>query len=84
MAYGKLAVAMGMIALASPVAATQSEPTTEAGAPAAPPEARYCLHVEPITGSRIETIRCETREGWAELEINVDKEWAKEGVKVIG
>ena len=84
MAYGKLAIALGMIALASPVAASRPEPTPGGGAPPAPPEARYCLHVEPITGSRIETIRCETRQGWADMEIDVDQEWAKEGVKVIG
>jgi uncharacterized protein YjhX (UPF0386 family) len=37
----------------------------------------------PITGSRIETIRCETREEWALLEVDLDNEWAKEGVRVI-
>jgi len=40
--------------------------------------------LEPITGTRIESIRCDTREGWALMEIDVDKEWAKEGVRVIG
>ena len=52
-------------------------------APAAPAGARYCLRVEPITGSRIETIRCETREGWAFLDVDVDQEWAKEGIRVL-
>jgi putative hemolysin len=83
MACRKFVVALGMIAAASPVAASQPDPNVEAGAPAASPEARYCLRIEPITGTRIESIRCETREGWAQLEIDVDKEWAKEGVRVI-
>ena len=39
---------------------------------------------EPITGSRIETTRCETRQEWARLEVDLDKEWPKEGVRVIG
>jgi hypothetical protein len=83
MAYKELAVALSMIVATSPVSAAQPEPTGEAGAPAATADARYCLRVEPVIGSRIETIRCETREAWAQLEIDVDKEWAKEGVKVI-
>lgn len=83
MAYKELLVALGMVVANSPVAAAQPEPTREAGAPTAAADARYCLRVEPITGSRIETIHCDTREGWAQLEIDVDKEWAKEGVRVI-
>ncbi len=83
MAYKELAVALGMIVATSPVSAAQPERTVEAGAPAATADARYCLRVEPVIGSRIETIRCETREAWAQLEIDVDKEWAKEGVNVI-
>jgi len=46
-------------------------------------DARYCLRVEPNTGSRIEAIRCETRQEWAELGVDVDKEWAREGVRVV-
>jgi hypothetical protein len=56
------------------------------GAPAAPPggaETRYCLRVDPVIGTRIETIQCRTREDWAELDVNVDKEWAENGVRVI-
>ena len=52
-------------------------------APAAPPEAKYCLRVEPHTGSRLETIECWTREEWAAADVDVDQEWAKEGVRVI-
>lgn len=85
MAYRKLVVALSMIAAASPGLAGQPEPMREEmGAPAASPGARYCLRMEPITGTRIVTIRCETREEWARLEVDLDKEWPKEGVRVIG
>jgi hypothetical protein len=56
------------------------------GAPSAPPggpQTRYCLRVDPIIGSRIETIQCRTREDWWDLGVDVDKEWADNGVRVI-
>jgi len=81
MARKALLVALSMIA--SPVSATQPEPPLETGAPAAAADARYCLRVAPITGSRLEAIVCETRAEWAQLEVDVDKEWAEEGVRVI-
>jgi hypothetical protein len=67
------------------VAALQApvETPVPEGAPPAPPNARYCLRVEPITGTRIETIQCRTREDWASLEVDVDKEWAENGVRVL-
>ncbi|HET9336322.1 MAG TPA: hypothetical protein VFO12_07945 [Sphingomicrobium sp.] len=81
MAHGKWIAAFSLIAAASPLAANQPEPGTVA--PAGGPETRYCMRVEPATGSRIETIECWTRAQWAEQEVDVDKEWAKEGVRVI-
>ena len=54
-----------------------------AGAPAGTATTRYCLRVDPITGSRIETIQCRTREDWAALDVDVDQEWAENGVRVI-
>jgi uncharacterized protein YjhX (UPF0386 family) len=39
--------------------------------------------VDPVTGSRIETIQCRTRDEWADLDVNVDREWALNGVRVI-
>ena len=54
-----------------------------AGAPPGDPGTRYCLRVDPPTGSRIETIQCRTRDEWAELDVNVDQEWADNGVRVI-
>jgi hypothetical protein len=77
MAYTELALALGMIVTASPAAAQPQ------GAPPAPADARYCLRVDPPTGSRIETIRCETREGWAQLDVDVDQEWGQWGVRII-
>jgi hypothetical protein len=71
-----------MVAATTPVAAAEPDMAPGAGAPAAPADARYCLRLEPNTGSRIETIQCETREGWAELGLDLDKEWAEEGVRV--
>jgi len=74
-----------MIALSLIMATSQGpadNPPTLA-APAGGPETRYCLRVDPLPGSHIETVQCKTREEWAELEIDVDQEWAQNGVKVI-
>ena len=78
----KMLIAVSLIAGVSPAAATQTEPG--AGAPPASADARYCLRLEAFTGSRIETVRCKTRQDWAELGVDVDEEWAEEGVRVIG
>ena len=63
--------------------AAQPATAPQTGAPTAPPNARYCLRVDPITGSRMETIRCETRADWAAMDVDVDAEWAKWGVRVV-
>lgn len=83
MAYTALIAALGTIIAASPVSAAQPEDVQATGAPSAPPEARYCLRTEPVTGTRLEDVQCWTRAEWAEQDIDVDKEWAKEGVRVI-
>ena len=83
MACRELVVALSMIAAASPAVAALPQPVREA-APTAGPDARYCLRVEPVTGSRIETIQCNTREEWAQLDVDVDQEWADNGVRVLG
>jgi len=82
MASTALIVAISAI-FASSAATSQPDSSEGAGAPSAPPEARYCLRVEPHTGTRIESVECWTREQWAEAEVDVDKEWSKEGVRVI-
>lgn len=53
-----------------------------AQAPAGTPTTRYCLRVEPITGSHISSIACLTREEWAEGNVDVDKVWAEDGVGI--
>jgi hypothetical protein len=84
MAHRELILALSMIVGISPASATQTDRPREAIAPAAPADARYCLRVEAITGSRMETVRCMTREDWARLEVDVDQEWAENGVRIIG
>jgi hypothetical protein len=70
-------LSIGMAAL------TLTQGTASAGAPAGSPSTRYCLRVDPITGSRLETIQCRTREDWASLDVDVDQEWAENGVRVL-
>jgi len=76
MAY-PLLIALSLAMLQQPATAPQT------AAPAAPPTARYCLRVDPTTGSKMETIRCETRDTWASMDVNVDVEWAAWGVRVV-
>jgi len=83
MAFKQSLIALGMIALASPLSAAIQDPTAT-GAPAGTPSTKYCMHIEAITGSRLELVKCWTREEWAEQEVDVDAEWAKEGVRTIG
>ena len=81
-----MAVNQIFIAL-STVVAFQAPPVSQlpaTPAPAGTETTRYCLRVDPITGSRIETIQCRTREEWAQLEVDVDKEWAENGVRTQG
>lgn len=81
MARHELVVALAMMVAAPSPAATQSELTQ--AAPTAGPNAQYCLRIEAITGTRLEEVKCWTRQEWAEQEVDVDREWAKEGVSII-
>ena len=83
MAYKELIVALGMIVAASPVSAAIREPVLPGPSPTDAPDTRYCLRIEAITGSRIEKLKCWTRQEWAEQEVDLDKEWPKEGVAII-
>ena len=79
MALNELIVALSLVA-----ATLQAGPSpARAPAPAGTPQTRYCLRVDPLVGSRVETIQCKTREDWAALEIDVDQEWAENGVRTI-
>ncbi|WP_037499773.1 hypothetical protein [Sphingomonas jaspsi] len=69
--------------VATAAAASKPAPTTDAGAPPASEQALYCLKVEAVTGTRIERVQCHTRKQWADWDVDVDREWAKEGVRVI-
>ena len=81
MALRALILAFGMIAAAAPVSAAQDEPASPV-APAAGPDAKYCLRLE-LTGNIVEPVRCWTREKWADEGVDVDKEWASNGVRVL-
>jgi hypothetical protein len=83
MSHWKWAVAFSLVVAASPVLAQPAYRDSMAGAPEAGPDARYCLRVEPITGTLTEQVRCWTRAQWDEQGVDVDREWAKEGVRVI-
>ncbi len=74
-----LLVAVSLIASQNPAAAQAPAVV----APAGTPETKYCLRVDPLPGSRIETIQCKTRDEWAVLEVDVDQEWSENGVKTI-
>lgn len=83
MAFKELIAALSMIVATSPgLASVQTEQAPGAGAPAAPAGARYCLRTE-VTGTRIGSVMCLTREEWAEGDVDVDKEWAENGVRVL-
>jgi hypothetical protein len=84
MRHTLLFAAVVAIASISPAIAAQSEPTPAEGAPPATEGAKYCLRVEPTTGSRIELIQCETRYEWSLLGVDVDREWPRDGVRVVG
>lgn len=83
MSHKKMFAALSMMAAISPAIATQPSQIPQESAPAAAEDARYCLRVEPITGSRVEAVRCKTREDWSLLGVDIDRDWAKEGVRVI-
>lgn len=52
-------------------------------APGGNADTKYCMRVEAVTGSRLERVKCWTRQGWAEKGVDVDKDWGKEGVRII-
>jgi hypothetical protein len=82
MAHKEMIVAFGMLMAAAPLSASTPESVPATPAPAASADAKYCLRVDPITGSLIETVKCWTREQWADQGVDVDKEWAENGVTV--
>ena len=90
MARTALAVALGVIVAAAPLSAqpdsgliepdVSAPPTTTA--PPGTRDTKYCMRVE-LTGYVSEPVRCWTRAEWAEQGVDVDRDWADEGVRVI-
>ena len=75
--------AFGSIAIISASAAASPGPTSRPS-PTDSADTRYCLRVEAFTGTRIERVQCWTRAEWTEQGVDVDVDWAKEGVAIIG
>jgi hypothetical protein len=84
MAKKEWLLALSMIAVASPLSASQPDLQRPTMAPAGTPLTKYCMRIEAVTGTRLETVKCWTREEWAEQGVDVDKDWPKEGVAVLG
>jgi len=94
MAHKILVAAFGMFVAASPLSATSPEPIPRTIPATEAPGALYCLRVGSYTGTRLDHVQCQTRQEWAELCnnddwpwvhqcVDVDKEWAKNGVRII-
>ena len=88
MAHKQFLLGLAMITVAWSASAAQPDyvpivPSASGIAPAGTPQTRYCLRVDPVTGSNVETVQCWTREEWAEQGVDVDKEWPKNGVRAI-
>lgn len=84
MAYKEVILALGLVAVAAPLSASIQDQAPAIGAPEGTPDTKYCMHIEAVTGSRIEKLKCWTREEWAEHDVDLDKDWPKEGVRTIG
>ena len=83
MAHKAVIAAFSMMAFAAPALASHPEHDPSAAAPQASENAQYCLNIE-ITGSRVEKVLCLTRQEWVDQDVDVDQEWAENGVRVIG
>ena len=83
MAQIRLILALGPLVAVSPLAAASLEPPVATPAPPGGPGTLYCLHVE-VTGNIVEPVQCWTRDEWADQGVDVDTEWAKNGVRTIG
>ena len=83
MAHKALIFAASILAFAAPALATNPDQDHWTGAPQASENAKYCLNIE-ITGSRVDKVLCLTRAEWVDQEVDVDREWAENGVRVVG
>lgn len=81
MANKAFTLALGSILAASPLSA-QPDP----GSTTAPPGSAgtlYCLRVT-ISGHVADQVLCWTRNEWADQGVDVDREWAANGVRTEG
>lgn len=80
MALKHLAIALCTIMAASPASAVipSDAPSATDG-----PNVLYCMRIEAITGSRLERVVCWTRDQWAWNEVDLDRDWPKEGVSIL-
>jgi hypothetical protein len=76
MAPSRIVLALSLIAAAASAPAV-------AQAPAGSADTRYCMKIE-TTGNVVQRVKCWTREQWAEQGVDVDKDWPREGVRVLG
>ena len=65
------------LAMTTSAAHASAPPTTE---PTPSANGKYCLRVEAVTGSKVQTVQCMTREQWVAQGVDLDEEWAEEGV----
>ena len=78
MAHKHLIVVLGLVVGAPLSASVHDNPAGDT--PTASANGKFCLKVEPLTGSKVETVQCMTREEWDAQGVDLDREWAKEGV----
>lgn len=83
MAHRAFAFALGLLVVPSPLVAANPPPPPENPAPTDAPGTRYCMRVDPITGNLVQTVQCWTRAEWADQDVDLDKEWAKNGVAIL-
>lgn len=82
MVHKKLAVALSLLVFASPISA-HAKPIAAPIDPTESADTRFCMRLAAFTGSRVETVRCWTRQQWTDQGVDLDKEWPREGVRVI-
>ena len=72
MAYHRLVVAMGLVALATQAPAALQ--TNQVGnSTSAVGEPKYCIQYERDTGSRLNRVECKTKAQWAKQGVQVDQ-----------
>jgi hypothetical protein len=76
-------MALKELLLVTTLALTANAQPAPTAAPPGTPSTRYCLRVDPLTGSHVQTIQCKTREEWAALDVDVDQEWPENGVRIL-